>query len=104
MRNPLRDLHFTEIADTKPDAKHRVTLGKLPVRAHHYKVFVNQAGQIILDPQMVVPASDVWLFKNKKALSSVVRGLADAKAGRLTKAKEDFSKYLPDSSGEEEDE
>lgn len=94
MENLIRDLHFKEIAETKPDAKHRVTLGRLPFRVHHYKVFVNESGQIVLDPQVTIPASEAWLFKNKKAQTSVVRGLADARAGRLVKAKEDFSKYL----------
>ncbi len=94
MKNLIRDLSFKEIAETKPDAKHRVTLGKLPFRAHHYKVFVNESGQIVLDPQVTIPASEAWLFKNRKAKSAILRGLADARAGRLVKAKEDFSKYL----------
>lgn len=94
MGHVLRDMHFTEIAETKPDSKNRVTLGKVPVKAHHYRIYVNEAGQIILDPQMSIPASEMWLFKNKKALRSVVRGLADAKAGRLINAPEDYSRYL----------
>ena len=94
MDNLLRDFHFTEITETKPDSKHRVSLGKLSMKAHHYKIFVNEAGQIVLDPQMTIPASEIWLFKNKKALASVVRGLADAKAGRLVKARENYSKYI----------
>ena len=96
MENILRDMHFTEIAETKPDSKHRVTLGKLALKAHHYRIFVNEAGQIVLDPQMTIPAADMWLFKNKKALGLVVKGLADAKTGRLIRSKEDFSKYLKD--------
>jgi hypothetical protein len=96
MNNILRDTHFTEIAETKPDSKHRVTLGKLPMKAHHYKIFVNQAGQIVLDPQMTIPAAEMWLFKNKKAMASVVHGLADAKAGRIVESKEDFSHYVDD--------
>ena len=96
MRHLLRDTHFTEIAETKPDSKNRVTLGKLPMKAHHYKVFVNEAGQIVLDPQLSIPAAEMWLFENKKALASVVGGLADAKGGRIVKSKEDFAKYLDD--------
>jgi len=94
MGNILRDTQFREIAETKLDSKNRVTLGKLPMKAHHYKIFVNQAGQIVLDPQLSIPAADMWLFKNKKALASVVGGMADAKARRIAKSKEDFSKYL----------
>ena len=67
MGNILRDTQFREIAETKLDSKNRVTLGKLPMKAHHYKIFVNQAGQIVLDPQLSIPAAEMWLFKNKKA-------------------------------------
>lgn len=94
MRDILRDTHFTEIAETKPDSKNRVTLGKIPLMAHHYLIYVNKAGQIMLDPQISIPASEMWLFKNKKALRSVLQGLEDAKAGRLKKAPENYSKYL----------
>lgn len=92
----LRDFHFTQMAEARPDSKNRVALGKLPIRAHHYKIFVNEAGQIVLDPQVTIAAADLWLFNNKKALGSVIKGLSDAKAGRLRKANEDFSKYLDD--------
>jgi hypothetical protein len=92
----LRDAHFTEISETKADSKNRVSLGKLPRKAHHYRIFVNDAGQIVLDPQEVIPAAEMWLFKNKAALGSVVGGIADAKAGRLEKAPEDYSKYVED--------
>ena len=96
MHSIIRDMNFKEIAETKPDSKHRVTLGSIPLKAHHFKIYVNEVGQIILDPQMSIPASEIWLFKNKKALASVVRGLADAKAGRLKKAPEDYSHYIED--------
>ncbi len=96
MHSILRDQHFKEIAETKLDSKRRVTLGNVPVKAHHYKIYVNEAGQIVLDPQMSIPASEMWLFKNKKALASVVLGLADAKAKRLVKAPEDYSQYIED--------
>lgn len=96
MANLIRDLNFREIAETKPDAKNRVTLGNVPLRVHHYKIFVNESGQIVLDPQVTIPASEAWLFRNKKARTAVIRGLADAKAGKLVKVKEDLSKYLRD--------
>ena len=96
MHGILRDLNFKEIAEAKADSKHRVALGNIPMKAHHFKIYVNEAGQIVLDPQMSIAASELWLFKNKKALASVVHGLADAKAGRLVKAPEDYSKYIDD--------
>ncbi len=92
----LQDHHFKEIAESKPDSKNRVTLGKHSVKAHHYKIYENESGQIILDPQVSVPASEVWLFKNKKALASVAKGLSEAKQGKLTKAPENYTIYIDD--------
>lgn len=90
----IRDTHFKEIYETKPDSKRRVTLGSCRVRAHHYRVYENTAGQIVLDPQSSVPSSEAWLFENKKALASVRKGLAQARAGKTVKAPEDFRKYI----------
>ena len=33
----IRDSRFTEIYETKPDSKRRVTLGPCRVKAHHYR-------------------------------------------------------------------
>ena len=93
MTNLLKDMNFTEITETKADSKHRITLGRCSIKAHHYKIYENRAKQIVLDPQASVSASELWLFKNKKALRSVVEGLSQAKAGKLIKSTEDYSKY-----------
>jgi len=93
MTNLLRDMNFMEITETKADSKNRVTLRHCSIKAHHYKVYENQAGQIVLDPQASIPTSELWLFKNKKALHSVMEGLSQAKAGKLVKSTEDYSKY-----------
>lgn len=91
----VKDNNFKEIADVKADSKNRVTLSKIKsARARIYKVYINAIGQIILDPQATIPAHEQWLFKNKKARDMVLRGLDDARRGRLTKADEDYSKYI----------
>ena len=43
-----------------------------------------------------IPAHEAWLYKNKKALDSVRKGLEEARQGKLSKAPEDFSKYIDD--------
>ncbi len=105
----LKDKKFIEVTEVKLDSKYRVCLGSLYLKklaefftfgeqkANYYKVYVNPVGQIILDPQATVPASEAWLFKNKKAAQMVQEGLEDAKKHRLVKAKEDYSQYLSDS-------
>lgn len=90
----VKDSQFEEVAEVKVDSKNRITLGKNKVmKIHIYKVYRNTIGQIILDPQITIPAHEQWLFKNKKAAKMVQAGLEDAKQGRLVKAPEDYSKY-----------
>jgi hypothetical protein len=83
----IKDLNFTKIADSvKPDAKKRVVLhGILLEEGISYHIYRNNFGQIVLDPQVTIPASELWLFKNKKAFSSVMGGLMDASQGKVSK-------------------
>ncbi|MGD0855722.1 MAG: hypothetical protein ABSA18_07930 [Dehalococcoidia bacterium] len=87
MTNVIRDSDFEKIADSvKPDAKKRITLHKVQMREGvTYHVYSNSIGQIILDPQVTIPASEAWLFNNPDALESVRRGLSDAAKGKASK-------------------
>ena len=70
----------------KPDAKKRVVLPKLPLgEGITYHIYSNSLGQIVLDPQVTIPASEAWLYNNPEALASVRRGLADAANGKVSK-------------------
>jgi hypothetical protein len=70
----------------KPDAKKRIVLPKAVVEEGiTYHIYTNKFGQIVLDPQVTIPASELWLFKNPAALASVKRGLADAAQGKVSK-------------------
>jgi len=40
-------------------------------------------GKIILEPMRAVPAREAWLYKNPKALASVLQGLKDAGEGKV---------------------
>jgi hypothetical protein len=83
----IKDSDFKKIADSvKPDAKKRITLHKLQMREGiTYHVYSNSIGQIILDPQVTIPASEIWLFNNPDALASVRRGLSGAAKGKVSK-------------------
>ena len=83
----IKDTVFTKIADSvKPDAKKRVVLHSVQIQEGvRYHIYKNSLGQIILDPQVTIPASEIWLFNNPEALSSVRRGLSDATQGRVSK-------------------
>lgn len=59
--------------------KERISLGKLLKNISSVDVFRDEIGTLILRPKVELPAHEVWLFKNPQALSSVQRGLTQAK-------------------------
>ena len=75
MTQIIEDRNFTKVADSvKPDSKHRVGLAKAHIPdGVTYHVYRNAIGQIVLDPQVTIPASELWLFQDKEALASVHR-------------------------------
>jgi len=81
----------------KPDNKKRVAIGKASSAQEDvlYDVYINDLGQVMLDPVKTIPAYETWLFENKKALKSVKKGLSDSKKGN-TKHLGSFSKYAKD--------
>jgi hypothetical protein len=87
--------------ETQPDDKHRVSLGtavQTPAGVR-YKVFQNEAGQILLDPVKTVPAYEAWVWENPKRIASIQRGIAQAKAGKLVSI--DLAAYGDDEDGDE---
>jgi hypothetical protein len=94
----LKEKDFKQISEVRPDFKRRVALGKIKViqTAATYKVYQNSAGQIILDPQVSIPASEVWVYKNKAVIGAIRKGFEDVREGRVRKAREDYSKYAKD--------
>jgi len=74
------------------DAKKRITLGKLvdSEDTHAFQASVKSNGDIILKPMTSIPTSELWLYKNKKALKSVQKGLAEK--GSISRGS--FSKYV----------
>ena len=83
----IKNNDFKDIArNVKPDSKKRVVLPKSLVKEDiTYHIYSNDLGQILLDPQVTIPASEVWLFKDPEALASVRRGLADSANGKVSK-------------------
>ena len=85
--NIIKDSKFNKVASSiKPDAKKRVVLQKVEVpEGVTYHIYTNRLGQIVLDPQVTIPASEAWLYKNPEALASVMQGLAEATQGKTVK-------------------
>ncbi len=95
----IRDTNFEMVADSvKPDAKKRIVLPKATVaEGVTYHVYHNRFGQIVLDPQVSIPAYEAWLFNNPEALALVKQGLLESAQGR-TKSLGSFAKYAEDES------
>lgn len=83
----LKNTDFKDVArNVKPDSKKRVVLPKTLVKEDvTYHIYCNSFGQIVLDPQVTIPASELWLFRDPQALASVKRGLSDAATGKISK-------------------
>jgi len=80
----------------KPDAKKRVVLPKSIVGDDiTYHIYSNEDGQIILDPQVTIPASELWLFENKNLLALIDKGMAESANGKLIN-RGSFAKYVKD--------
>jgi hypothetical protein len=81
--------------DVRPDAKKRLTLGKALAGLDEdtrFDVYRSETGQIVLDPQVSIPASEAWLYRNPDAIAAVRRGLQDAAEGK-TVSLGSFSAY-----------
>jgi hypothetical protein len=84
--------HFLEIKDdVHADTRGRLTLGAV-AKEKKYKVFVNDMGQILLDPVVSIPERELWLWQNAEALTSVQRGLNQAAEGQ-GRSLGSFAKY-----------
>ncbi|MFC2062811.1 hypothetical protein ACFLS8_02570 [Chloroflexota bacterium] len=87
MATVIKDTNFNRInKDVKPDPQRRVTLpSDLVVEGVTFRIYHNRIGQIILDPQVTIPASEAWVFQNPEILSLAKQGLAAAAEGRVSK-------------------
>lgn len=69
--------------EIQPDDRGRITIGQEVVGGQRYRVLVNANGQILLDPVVTIPTSELWLLRNAPAFASVLRGVTQAQAGAL---------------------
>lgn len=93
----IKDTEFTGVAKgVKPDSKKRIVLPKALLREGvTYHIYHNRIGQIVLDPQVTIPAHELWLFENREALASVDKGMAESAKGQVIN-RGSFAKYVED--------
>jgi hypothetical protein len=87
----IKNDKFRKIASNiKPDSKKRVVLSQATMtEGITYHVYCNEIGQIILDPQISIPASEIWLYNNPEAREALAIGLQEAYEGKITKVNPD---------------
>lgn len=73
------------------DSQGHLSLNLEP-KSKEYRVLINEAGQILLDPISNIPDREQWLWQNPEALAAVKCGLAQAAKGEVHDLG-DFSKY-----------
>jgi hypothetical protein len=91
----IRDEKLIRISGSvKPDSRRRVVLPETALAKEDiiYHIYTNSYGQIILDPQVTIPASEAWLFEDKAALASVDKGMAESNNGQVID-RGSFAKY-----------
>ena len=76
---------FEEVATRTIDGRRRLTLGELPKGSKRVRIYKNDRGEVLLQPLVEIPASEVWLFENEEALESVKKGLKEASEGKISK-------------------
>ena len=79
----------------RPDAKGRITLGRLACGVSSFHATTDAKGRIILEPYTEIPASEKWLFDNKPTLTAVKEGLNQAGQGHV-KSRGSFAKFAND--------
>lgn len=89
----IKNSEFQLVSEfAQPDAKKRLSLGEALTGAAAYNIYRNPLGQIVLDPVKAVPASEMWLYENPKALASVKQGLRESAEGKAV-YRGSFAKY-----------
>lgn len=81
------------ILKLRPDAKGRITLGKLARGISGFRARRTDDGNILLEPYTEIPVLEKWLFENASALDAVKTGLAQA-AEDTTRALGSFAQYV----------
>lgn len=91
----MRNTDYTRVSGSvKPDTKKRIVLpSALMQEGIIYHMYYNSAGQILLDPQVTIPASELWLFENKDILASIDKGMAESANGQVIN-RGSFAKYV----------
>jgi hypothetical protein len=93
--NIIRNEDFIGVAKrVKVDSKRRLVLPRSLVQDDvTFHIYTNSVGQIVLDPQVTIPASELWVFENKEILASIDKGMVESINGQVVN-RGSFAKYV----------
>ena len=78
---------FSEISTKNIDTRKRIAIGDALKAGYskisRFKIFGNDNGDVLLRPVVEIPAREAWLYKNKKALKAVEKGLKQSAEGKV---------------------
>jgi hypothetical protein len=86
---------MAKVLTIRPDAKGRITLGKLAKGCSSFRATLDDEGRIILEPFAEIPAREKWLFENKSALTAVREGLDQSAQGKV-RSRGSFAQFAND--------
>ncbi len=97
MATVIKDQNLVRVGKgVTPDSRKRVVLPKAVVQeGASYFVYHNSVGQIVLDPQASIPASELWIFEHKDILASIDKGIRESLSGK-TINRGSFAKHMND--------
>ena len=99
MVTTTKDDNYTKIGKVvRPDDKRRIHLPKSVVKEGiAYQIWANSDGEIVLEPQVTIPAPESWVFENKEILASLDKAMFESMNGQVVN-RGSFAKYVKDES------
>jgi hypothetical protein len=76
---------FKEIGTRTIDERNRLTVGEILKGSKRIRLYRNDSGEVLLQPIVEIPASELWLFQNQEAITDVREGLRDAAQGKVSR-------------------
>jgi len=92
---------FIALDNRSLDSKKRITLGAIwfdktvqPIKS--FQVYQNKDGDILLRPEVSIPAREAWVYENPKVFASLRKGLQEAamSKGKVVEKLDDFLEKL----------
>lgn len=77
---------FEPIAEITADSRGRVAVGRAGVRGNdRFLVSTRPTGEVLLTPVASIPKRELLVWQDEQLRASLLRGLADAAAGRVAR-------------------